>query len=106
MKKLSLLFCLLLSVFVYAQNPADISHNFGVYPGFENGVIGSLAKQTDGKILAGGIITSYRGVTEKYIIRLNTDGTIDATFNTGSGFNNTVSAITLQPDGKIPAGMP
>ncbi len=33
--------------------------------------------------------------------RLNTDGTIDSTFDVGTGFNNTVFGITVQPNGKI-----
>ena len=38
-------------------------------------------------------------------MRLNPDGTRDPTFNAGgAGANNTVSAVTLQSDGKILIG--
>lgn len=36
--------------------------------------------------------------------RLNADGTTDTTFNLGLGFNNTVSVINVQADGKILVG--
>lgn len=50
------------------------------------------AIQADGKILmCGGSLVK----------RINPDGTADNTFNTGSGFNNPVTSIAVQPDGKI-----
>ena len=64
----------------------------------------SIAVQPDGKILAGGGFTFYSGTTSNGIIRLNSNGTIDNTFNIGTGFTNTVLSIVLQPDGKILAG--
>ena len=63
-----------------------------------------ITLQPDGKILVGGVFTSYSGVTRNGIIRLNTGGTIDNTFNSGDGFNSNVYSITLQPDGKILVG--
>jgi hypothetical protein len=38
------------------------------------------------------------------IARLNSDGTLDDTFNTGSGANENVQSIALQSDGKILIG--
>lgn len=55
----------------------------------------------DGKIILGGSFTSIDGNTLRRIARFNTNGTLDLTFNSGSGFNNTVSEILIQPDGKI-----
>lgn len=57
--------------------------------------------QSDGKILIGGLFDTYNGYTRKNITRLNTNGSIDLSFNTGTGANNTVNSITLQSDGKI-----
>lgn len=79
----------------------DTSFNVGV--GF-GGDVFAVAIQTDGKILVGGQFTSYNGVTENKIVRLNTDGTKDATFNTGTGFNGSVYDIEIQADGKILVG--
>jgi uncharacterized delta-60 repeat protein len=61
----------------------------------------STTIQSDGKIIVGGIFTSYKGVTNNYIIRLNSDGSKDLTFDNSIGFNNQVNFVTLKPDGKI-----
>src|SRR5690606_6433803 len=80
----------------------DTSFNIGT--GFSS-VVWTTALQTDGKILTGGNFTSYNGQTQKKIGRLNTDGTLDTSFNTiVAGFTGDVFVITLQLDGKILAG--
>lgn len=60
-----------------------------------------IAIQSDGKILIGGVFNAYNNFSSSKIARLNTDGSIDATFNVGSGFDGTVEKVALQPDGKI-----
>ena len=65
------------------------------------------AIQPDGKILLGGNFTTWNGVTANRIVRLNSDGTLDTTFNsnTSTSANNAVySSIAIQPDGKILLG--
>lgn len=78
-------------------------NTFNTGTGFNNNVR-CIAIQSDGKILIGGEFTSFNGVTENYFIRLNTNGTKDSSFNTGTGFNNFVNTITIQSDGKILVG--
>jgi len=65
----------------------------------------SIVVQSNGKILVGGNFSTYNGVAAPCIVRLNADGTRDATFNqTGTGLGSgLVYAITLQSDGKIVA---
>ncbi len=60
---------------------------------------------SDGKILIFGS-DFYRGGLEirNYIWRLNPDGSVDPTFDTGQGPNNEVRTIALQEDGKILIG--
>lgn len=60
--------------------------------------------QPDGKILVGGDFNSFNGSAQNYLVRLNSDGTKDTTFNIGTGFNTSVYAISLQSDGKILVG--
>jgi uncharacterized delta-60 repeat protein len=80
------------------RNP---SQTYLPYTGFDTGGVGPIAVQTDGKILVGGSFTTFNNVAQNRIIRLNTDGTKDATFNVGTGFDSNVIQILLQPDGKI-----
>ncbi|WP_415793372.1 delta-60 repeat domain-containing protein, partial [Flavobacterium saliperosum] len=103
MRKILLLFLFSLSSINYAQNPGDIAQHFGSLPGFNN-AFNSTATQPDGKIVMGGFFTAFKGVTENYIIRLNADGSKDTAFNTGTGFNDYVYSVVLQPDGKVLVG--
>lgn len=67
-----------------------------------NGLIYALALQTDGRILAGGSFGSFDGVVENGIVRLNYNGSLDTTFNPGSGADNPVYALAQSPaDGKV-----
>lgn len=61
----------------------------------------ALAVQADGKMIIGGDLTSYNGIGIGRVVRLNVDGSIDNTFNTGTGANSAVLSIALQPDGRI-----
>ena len=87
-----------------ADGSADASFNVG--NGFDN-IVHSLAVQSDGKILAGGYFTNFDGTSAQSIIRLNSDGTRDASFNMGTGFfyNSTttplISNIIFLYNGKI-----
>ncbi len=65
--------------------------------------------QPDGKILIAGSFTNYGGITGRnYLIRLNSDGSVDDGFcalaSDGARFNNLISAIELEPDGSILIG--
>lgn len=73
---------------------------FNIGSGFDNNVNG-INTQSDGKILVVGNFTTYNGISKNRIVRLNTDGTIDTTFNIGTGANDIVYAVTVQVDGKI-----
>ena len=84
-------------------NTNTTENNFNNSIGF-NGTVVAITIQPDGKILVGGAFTTYKGLTENRIIRLNSDGTKDLTFDNSIGFNGTVVAITIQPDGKIVCG--
>jgi uncharacterized delta-60 repeat protein len=66
--------------------------------------ISSLALQSDGKILIGGGFTTINGASRRNIARLNANGTVDNTFNPGTGPDRAVDAVALQPDGKVLIG--
>jgi uncharacterized delta-60 repeat protein len=84
-----------------------IDTSFNTTTGFVNEEdVQMMALQSDGKLIVGGQFTSYKGSSYNRIIRLNSDATIDTSFNPGTGFNNTVirNCIAIQSDGKIIVG--
>ena len=64
----------------------------------------SLAVQSDGRILIGGLFTNVNGIALNHIARLTDRGAVDPTFMPGLGFNDSVSTITIQPDTRILLG--
>ncbi|SDF88330.1 T9SS type A sorting domain-containing protein [Epilithonimonas hungarica] len=69
-----------------------------------NGTIYSMASQSDGKILIGGDFTTYNNNTAIRLARLNSNGSIDNSFNVGTGTNSNILDIVLQSDNKILVG--
>lgn len=73
-----------------------------------NGSINKITIQPDGKILIGGSFNVVNGIARSNLARLNSDGTLDTTFNppefSNSSGSLTIRAITLQSDGKILVG--
>jgi uncharacterized delta-60 repeat protein len=64
----------------------------------------AITVQTDGKILIGGLFTRINGINLNNLARLNEDGTVDSEFIMGSGTDDSVNSIVVQPDGKIIIG--
>lgn len=52
-----------------------------------------------GKLYVGGNFTSYKGVAINRIMRLNSDASIDTSFNVGTGFVGNVQVIAKTTDG-------
>lgn len=92
---------------VRINTDGSIDNTFAVGTGL-SAVAGCVAVQSDDKILIGGYFTSYNGNASIRLIRLNSNGTYDNTFNVGTGFGTsldaTPNAIVIQSDGKIVVG--
>jgi uncharacterized delta-60 repeat protein len=81
--------------------------------GFEGGGFGvrTIEEQSNGKIMVGGSFQTYSGQSRNGIARLNSNGTLDTTFNPGFGFynvtngNNDCNDIEIQSDGKYLVGL-
>ena len=73
---------------------------FNVGTGANSG-ISSMVLQADGKIIIGGSFTSFNGTPVNRIARLNPNGSLDNTFNTGAGVDGDINGIILQPNGQI-----
>jgi len=69
-----------------------------------NAIIQTISIQSDGKIIIGGDFITYNGIATNRIARLNTDGSLDATFNPGTGATGTILSTSIQSDGKIIIG--
>src|SRR5258705_433059 len=85
----------------------DIDTTFNAGGAGANFFLRAVAVQPDGKIVIGGFFTSYNGdaAASDIVMRLTADGTSDTTFNAGgAGANFPVTAVALQPDGKIVIG--
>ena len=65
------------------------------------GTVYAIARQKDGKVIVAGDFTKFNGTARPSIVRTDSDGTIDPTFNSGSGFNTPPKKLILQPDGNI-----
>ncbi len=70
--------------------------------------VGAIAVQANGKVLIGGLFTSFNEFSRQGIARLNADGSLDTSFHAppldagpDNGQRGSVASLALQPDGKI-----
>ncbi len=66
-----------------------------------DGLCTTAALQSDGKVVIAGEFQKTNGTDTVRFTRVNSDGTTDATFNSGSGFDVAPTTLAIQPDGKI-----
>ena len=78
--------------------PPQMSH-----PGTDGEVFG-LAVQPDNKTVLVGDFFSYDQSARNCIVRANLDGSLDTTFNPGSGANDYISSVALRADGELLIG--
>ncbi|MDH3762352.1 MAG: hypothetical protein OEU50_15335 [Gammaproteobacteria bacterium] len=78
----------------------SIDAGFATGSGFD-GIVYAIAVASDGSgdVYVGGVFSDYDGNPASNLVRLNADGSIDAAFSTGSGFNSIVYAIMVASDG-------
>jgi uncharacterized delta-60 repeat protein len=70
--------------------------------GFNSSSVNSIVLDSAGKLYVGGGFTTYKGVSANYIIKLNTDGSKDTSFDNTTGFaGNNVNEIKLDSVGKL-----
>ncbi|MFN8275674.1 MAG: T9SS type A sorting domain-containing protein [Flavobacteriaceae bacterium] len=75
----------------------------GTEVGLQRAIVDHII-QSDGRIMIVGEFFTYNGIPTQRIARLNADGTLDNTFNPGTGPNRVVRSITIQADGKYIIG--
>ena len=69
-----------------------------------NGNVFAIGVQPDGKAIIGGDFTAVGQVTRHHVARLNTDGSVDLSFDPGAGASDSVRSIAVQLDGRIVIG--
>lgn len=68
------------------------------------GIVRCMAVQPDGKYVIGGTFLMINGEEQNLLARLNTDGSLDDSFNPPAGDGIQVMNMVIQADGKIIAG--
>ncbi|HVM50725.1 MAG TPA: delta-60 repeat domain-containing protein [Candidatus Acidoferrum sp.] len=90
-----------------ADGSADTNFHTGSLDG-GNVAIHAVAPQPDGKVLIGGEFLEVHGIGRSYYARVNSDGSLDTTFNPGAGalcpLYPYVYSIVRQPDGEVVLG--
>lgn len=76
---------------------------FDTGTGFDADVY-SVVVLPDGKVIAGGTFTSFNGTPRDGIARLNADGSLDTTFDPGTGCSSTWMKLALDIDGSVIVG--
>ena len=84
-----------------ADGQIDSSFNIGTGP---DGAVRAIELQPDGKIVIGGEFTHFNGASRVRLARLNNSGTLDNTFDPGTGPNYHVLCVALQTDGQMLIG--
>ncbi len=86
-----------------AVSDGTFDSTFSVGTGF-NGAVYDAEFDASGKIVVTGEFTSYNGQAVNRIARLNSNGTLDTSFNIGTGFNGRGFEISIASDGDIYVG--
>ncbi|MEP6822336.1 MAG: dockerin type I domain-containing protein [Chthoniobacterales bacterium] len=70
---------------------------------FTNGLVSAAVQQPDGKVIIGGSFHKVHGVVRHNLARLNVDGSVDLSFDAGSGpdYGIPTGGMALQGDGKL-----
>lgn len=94
--------------YIYAPGSLDSTFNTGTGATSRSSslpqAVQTVALQPDGKVVIGGAFLFYNGVTRTRIARINSNGSLDNSFNPGTGADNLVWCSAIQPDGKILIG--
>jgi uncharacterized delta-60 repeat protein len=87
------------------NSDGSIDTNFVYGTGINSGFVSHIEIDSSGKIfVCGSVFTSYNGTTANRIVKLNSDGSIDTSFNVGTGFNGPVRVLKQDSTGKLVIG--
>jgi hypothetical protein len=89
-----------------ARSRAALSLDTGFAPAFRGGggYVHTVERQPDDTWLVAGLFAFVDGQPRNCVARLGADGTLDPTFDVGSGPNESVTVIRRQADRKVLVG--
>jgi uncharacterized delta-60 repeat protein len=100
------IFPLITSHPLQGQQPGSVDLSFQTEIS-SNASIAVLTLQKDGKLIVAGDFNSVGGIPRNRVARLNSDGSLDGTFDPGAGpsggpgsYEGKITALTLQNDGR------
>ncbi|RYD35619.1 MAG: hypothetical protein EOP87_07050 [Verrucomicrobiaceae bacterium] len=76
-------------------------------PGIHSAAVSAILPLPDGKVLIGGHFESVNGINQKFLARLNGDGSTDDSYKVilmGNGFRGIVTTLMRLNDGRVFAG--
>lgn len=82
----------------------NFAKGFGALHSIPPVSVKAIAPAGAGKYYVAGAFTTINDTRSPGLVRLNADGSIDATFDVGEGFDSTVFCLAVAPDGKLYAG--
>jgi uncharacterized delta-60 repeat protein len=81
-----------------ASGALDLSFDPGVGTN-PNGSVSVIQLQADGRVLAGGSFFSWNGLPRANLVRLETSGALDLSYDQGQGLNGELRDLLLEPSG-------
>jgi len=82
----------------------DRSWDVGIYDRSGKPSVWAVAELPDGRVVLGGRFQTSHGLPRRNMAIVKADGSVDTTFNPGSGFDGSVRSVALVQDGRILVG--
>ncbi|MFN0279872.1 MAG: cohesin domain-containing protein [Pyrinomonadaceae bacterium] len=89
---------------VRVNDDGVVDTTFSPATGVNNGIVFSIALAANGQMLIVGSFTSYDGIARNRIARINSNGSLDTSFDPGTGANGTILTVALENDGRAVLG--
>jgi uncharacterized delta-60 repeat protein len=86
------------------NSDASVNLSFNPAAGVNDGSVYAFAMQPDGNVIIAGNFTTNSPVSRQCIARVSESGVLDSTFNAEFIGEGCITAVALQPDGKVVVG--
>lgn len=83
------------------NSDGTLDPTFTLGPNSSGARVNAIAVMPDGRIVIAGDFNLVSSIPRKYVARFLSNGTLDTAFDPGSGPNGAITALAVQPDGKV-----